>query len=365
MLLTSSKRPIQATIDSNALRHNLAIARNTAQSTNLKAKIMAVIKANGYGHGLLRAAAGLSQADGFAVLGLDEAIKLREHGYDKVILLLEGAFAKDELLTVSRQNISVVVHGVQQIEMLENARLPVPVSIFLKMNTGMNRLGFTPENYAVMLQRLSHCRNVANVTLMTHFATADEDDGISTPLALFQKTTQGLNYPTSLANSAALLRYPVTHTDWVRPGIMLYGSSPVSGTSAASFNLKPAMRFTSAIIATQTLEAGESVGYGKRFTATCKTRVGIVACGYADGYPRHAHTGTPIAVAGQMTQTLGRVSMDMLFADITVIPQAGIGSPVELWGEQVSVDSVAEAAGTIGYELLCAMAPRVPIVVLE
>lgn len=355
-------RPIQATVSLSALRHNLGIAKSAAPNS----KIMAVVKANGYGHGLLRVAAGLNQADGFAVLGLDEAVSLRQSGFSQTILLLEGVFSPDELVTASEQDVSLVVHGDKQIEMIENASPHTPVAVFLKMNTGMNRLGFKSKDYVAALNRLASCKNVkGEITLMTHFATADEDEGVAAALALFQKTTQGLSYPSSLANSAALLRYPETHTDWVRPGIMLYGATPVAGTAAASYGLKPAMSFTSEIIAVQNLEIGESVGYGKRFTATRKARVGIVACGYADGYPRHAPSGTAIAVDRKITQTLGRVSMDMLFADITDIPQANIGSSVELWGNQVPVDSVAEAAGTVGYELLCAIAPRVPAKVTD
>ena len=359
-------RPIQATVSLSALRHNLGLVKSIAPNS----KAMAVVKANGYGHGLLRVAAGLNQADGFAVLGLDEAVSLRASGFGQTILLLEGVFSPEELAAASEQDISLVVHCDKQIEMLENASMHTPVAVFLKMNTGMNRLGFTPSQYTTALNRLANCQNVKGqhrkeITLMTHFATADEDVGVSAALVPFQKTTQGLSYPISLANSAALLRYPETHTDWVRPGIMLYGATPVVGTSAASYGLEPAMSFTSEIIAVQNLEIGQSVGYGKRFTAARKTRVGIVACGYADGYPRHAPSGTAIAVDGKLTQTLGRVSMDMLFADITDIPQASIGSPVELWGSQVPVDAVAEAAGTVGYELLCAVAPRVPVKVKE
>ena len=359
-------RPIQATIHLAALRHNLKVAKSAAPNS----KIMAVVKANGYGHGLLCVAAGLKQADGFAVLGLDEAVSLRESGFGQTILLLEGVFSQEELVTASELGISLVVHCDKQIEMLESASIHTPVSVFLKMNTGMNRLGFTPNHYAVALNRLVNCQNVKGqnrkeITLMTHFATADEDEGVAAALTLFRKVTSGLDHPTSLANSAALLRYPETHSDWARPGIILYGATPVSGTSAASYGLKPAMSLTSEIIAVQNLEIGESVGYGKRFTATHQTRVGIVACGYADGYPRHAPSGTAIAVDGKLTQTLGRVSMDMLFADITDIPQANIASPVELWGDQVPVDTVAEAAGTVGYELLCAVASRVPVKVKE
>jgi alanine racemase len=257
--------------------------------------------------------------------------------------------------------------------MLEQQKLAQPLSVFAKMNTGMNRLGFTSQAYSSALARLQQSRNVANITMMTHFATADEDEGITAPLALFKQATQGMGYASSLANSAALLRYPESHSDWVRPGILLYGATPMAGQTAASLGLKPVMQLTSEVIGVQTLQPGESVGYGKRFTATHTTRVAIVACGYADGYPRHAgqypadesQHGAPIAVAGKLTKTLGRVSMDMLFADITNIPEANIGSPVELWGAQVPVDAVAEASGTVGYELLCAVAPRVPFKVVE
>ncbi len=199
---------------------------------------------------------------------------------------------------------------------------------------------------------------------MTHFATADEAVGIAKPLAKFTKTIKNIEAPISLANSATILLHPEAHADWVRPGIMLYGATPVGGTPAANFDLKPVMQLTSQIIATQTLARGESVGYGEKFTATKETRIGVVACGYADGYPRHAPNGTPIAVNGLLTSTLGRVSMDMLFCDLTNIPEADIGSNVELWGAIVPVDAVAEASGTVGYELLCAVAPRVPISVV-
>jgi len=362
-------RPILATIHLDALRHNLHVAQSAAPHS----KVMAVIKANGYGHGVLRVAAGLHEAHGFAVLGLSEAVALRDAGYQQTILLLEGVFSASELAIVSQLKISPVIHCEQQISMLEQENLTQPLSVFVKMNTGMNRLGFTPQAYPSAMARLQQSQNVANITMMTHFATADEDEGITAPLTLFKQATQGLGYPSSLANSAALLRYPESHSDWVRPGIILYGATPMAGQTAASLGLKPVMQLTSEIIAVQTLQPGESVGYGKRFTATHTTRVGIVACGYADGYPRHAgqfsadedQRGAPIAVAGKLTKTLGRVSMDMLFADITNIPEANIGSPVELWGTQVPVDAVADASGTVGYELLCAVAPRVPFKVVE
>lgn len=363
-------RPILATISQNALRHNLAVVRQHAPHS----KIMAVVKANGYGHGLINVAHGLSAADGFAVLGLNEAIDLREAGFEQTILLLEGVFQAQELGVAASFGIDIVVHSAPQMEMLESAKLVRPIGVHLKMNTGMNRLGFMPDAFIAAFNRLKACQNVADITLMTHFATADDAAGIDAPFALFQQTIQGLNQPVSLANSAAILRHPKSHADWVRPGIMLYGATPVSEVSAKAYGLRPVMQFTSEIIGVQTVKSGESVGYGNRFTATKTTRVGIVACGYADGYPRHAgllsHAslndmenlhGAPIAVAGKLTRTLGRVSMDMLFCDLTDIPEANIGAPVELWGNQVPVDAVAQASGTVGYELLCAVSPRVSV----
>ncbi|HSI42816.1 MAG TPA: alanine racemase [Methylotenera sp.] len=354
-------RPILATISHNALRHNLAVVKKHAPVS----KVMAVVKANGYGHGLLNVAHGLNEADGFAVLNIGEAIDLREAGFEQTILLLEGVFSKTELAIAASYSIDIVVHSLPQIEMLENVQLNKPVNVHLKMNTGMNRLGFVPTEYLTAFNRLQACNNVADIILMTHFATADEVIGISAPLTLFQATTNGLENAKSLANSATILRHPEAHAEWVRPGIMLYGASPVTGTPAAEFDLQPVMSFTSQIISIQTLQAGESVGYGHRFTASKPTRVGVVACGYADGYPRNAPNGTNIAVNGKLTQTIGRVSMDMLFADLTDIPEANIGVPVELWGNQVPVDSVAEVCGTVGYELLCAVAQRVPFSLID
>lgn len=361
-------RPITASISHSALRHNLSVVKQLAP----RSKVMAVVKANGYGHGLLNVAHGLSAADGFAVLGINEALLLREAGFKQTILLLEGVFCAEELLAVAAHDIDIVVHSMPQLQMLLNASLSKPVCVHLKMNTGMNRLGFMPENYQGVFNALKSSRNVADITLMTHFATADKDPGIEAPLSLFHKTIAGLQQPVSLANSAAILRYPSSHADWVRPGIMLYGASTVSGVAATDFGLKPVMQFSSEIIAVQTITAGESIGYGHRFTANKTTRVGVVACGYADGYPRHAGLmdgrqihGAPIAVCGKATTTLGRVSMDMLFCDLTGIPEADIGSPVELWGSQIPVDAVADASDTVGYELLCAVSPRVMIKVVD
>lgn len=354
-------RPIHATISASALQHNLNVVRRHAKS----AKVMAVVKANAYGHGLIHVAHALNMADAFAVLNLSEAIDLREAGFEQDILLLEGVFDQEELRIAASFDISIVVHNTKQIAMLQNTKLARAINIYLKMNTGMNRLGFKPSEYLSAYHQLTNCSKVGHITLMTHFATADEDVGIAQPLQCFQETTKGLAHPVSLANSATILRHPEAHADWVRPGIMLYGATPVSGTPVSTFDLKPAMKLTSAIIAEQVLAPGESVGYGGRFTASKQTRVGVVACGYADGYPRHAPSGTSISVAGKLTKTLGRVSMDMLCCDLTDLPEATVGSSVELWGSVVPVDVVAEASGTVGYELLCAVAPRVPVTVIS
>lgn len=351
-------RPIRATIHAAALRHNLAVVRQHAPDS----RIMAVVKANGYGHGLLRVASALGEADGFAVLGINEAIALREAGFQQKLLLLEGLFDPRELPLALQQNLDVVVHCEEQLLMLEANKRVGELDVHLKVNTGMNRLGIPTGRFWGIFDRLKACKTVGKITLMTHFATADEEAGVVAQFELFDTLTSEISAPRSMANSAAILRYPNTHAEWVRPGIMLYGATPVSGTPAAQYGLQPAMTFSTGIIAVQQLQAGDSVGYGRKFTADKPTRVGIVACGYADGYPRHAPSGTPIAVAGKITRTLGRVSMDMLFADLTDIPEASIGSPVELWGKQITVDAVAEASGTVGYELLCAVAPRVPVV---
>jgi len=354
-------RPILATVSSQALQHNLAVVKQHAS----QAQVMAVVKANAYGHGLINVAHALYEADGFATLNISEAIDLREAGVEKPILLLEGTFGEDALRIAASFDISTVVHQAAHLEQLAQVKLARPINVYLKMNSGMNRLGFMPDDFVAVYHQLTEMGNVADITLMTHFATADEEVGIAAPLQTFQSITNSISAPKSLANSATILRYPEAYADWVRPGIMLYGASPVGGTPAQTFGLRPVMQFTSEIIAVQTLAKGESVGYGNTFTASKETTVGIVACGYADGYPRHAPNGTPIMVAGQRTQTIGRVSMDMLYCDLTDLQNADIGASVELWGETVSVDAVAEASGTVGYELLCAVAPRVPMEVVE
>ena len=352
-------RPIQAYIDSGALGHNLQAARRT---TTASARIMSVIKADGYGHGLLRVADALAATDGFALLDIQDAVCLREAGFRQTILLLEGFFAAEDLALVAEFNLTSVIHSAWQIAMLDAYPGRGKLDVWLKVNTGMNRLGLAPQQVAQVMEQLRRHRAVRDITLMTHFANADESRGIAEPLALFNDVAAPYSVPRSLANSAALLRYPETHGDWVRAGIMLYGSSPFADVSAQQLVLKPAMTLSSRIIATQELRAGDEVGYGARFRAEHAMRIGIVACGYADGYPRHAPNGTPILVEGQRTRIVGRVSMDMLYVDLSNLPQAEVGGRVVLWGEGMPIDEVARAAGTVGYELMCALTKRVPVV---
>ena len=351
-------RPLIARIDGAALAHNLALARQAAPGSRL----LAVVKANGYGHGLARVARALRGADGFAVLSIDEAALLRAEGYTHPIVLLEGFFHPDELADIARLRLRPVIHRPDQAEVLARARLDHKVDVFLKLDTGMHRLGLPPTRLAETLAVLRGAPHVGGITLMTHFARADDaPETVAEQLAVFRAATAGLDLPASLANSAALLRHPETQADWVRPGLMLYGASPFSGQSGADLGLLPAMTLESRLIATQFVRKGEGVGYGATFVAERDMQVGVVACGYADGYPRHAGTGTPILVQGRRTRTLGRVSMDMLFADLSDVPGAHVGSPVTLWGEGLPAEHVAAAAGTIAYELFTALAPRVRI----
>jgi alanine racemase len=354
-------RPITAIIDLAAMRHNLNVAKERMPDT----RVWAVVKANAYGHGLERGMRGFANADGLALIEVEGAVRLRELDWKKPILLLEGFFEPADLRVVEEHNVQVAVHCNEQIDMLEHARLASPVDVHLKMNSGMNRLGFTPGVYRAAYNRLRNIPAVRSITLMTHFANADEADNPAMPLMeqirRFQTGAEGLSGERSLFNSAADLMPPAVHTDWVRPGIMLYGGTP-GGKTAAEFGLRPAMTLTSELIGIQSIEPGDAVGYGSRFIADKSMKIGVVACGYADGYPRHAPNGTPVIVDGYKTQIAGRVSMDMLMVDVTDIPTAKVGSKVTLWGEGLPIDEVAHAAGTIGYELMCALAQRVRIV---
>jgi alanine racemase len=361
-------RPIQALIHTQALAHNLQRARHCAPD----ARLWAVVKANAYGHGLACVFEGLRGADGFALLDLSEATRLRQLGWRGPILLLEGCFEARDLELCSRLNLWHVVHCEAQIDWLAAHKTTWPHPVFLKMNSGMNRLGFTPECYRSAWLRLSGLTQVDSVVHMTHFANADGlgPHVIAQQKSVFEAVTHDLAGERSLSNSAATLRFALgddaVRADWVRAGIMLYGSAPdFPQHSAVDLGLQPAMSLRSQLVAVQTLQAGDTVGYSNTFTATEPMRIGVVACGYADGYPRSAPTGTPVLVQGVRTRLLGRVSMDMIMVDLSPIPAANRGACVTLWGcsEQgtvLSIDEVAHAAGTISYELMCALAPRVP-----
>lgn len=350
-------RPIQARIDLSALERNLHTARRLTG-----ARIMAAIKANAYGHGVLRAAEALQAADGFALLDMADAVRLREAGFRQTILLLEGVFDIEAMPLLAEYDLATVLHSPHQLAMLDAYPRRGSLSVWLKVNTGMNRLGFAPQDVPAVMAQLKEYSAVRDVTLMTHFAQADEAVGVAQQLERFNNLAAAYNMPRSLANSAALIRYPSTHGDWVRPGIMLYGASPFADKSAQDLGLRPAMTLTSEIISVHEIQPGEQVGYGGVFRADRRMRIAVVACGYADGYPRHAPTGTPVLVQGQRTRTLGRVSMDMLSVDLSALPDADIGSRVTLWGEGLPVEEVAHSAGTISYELLCALAARVRVV---
>jgi alanine racemase len=338
------------------MRSNLAVAKAMMPG----ARVWAVVKADAYGHGLVNAFNAFTHADGLSLVELDRAIGLRELGWQKPLMMMEGLFSVDELPIFQQHQLQPVIHNPAQLDMLQHAS-GEPLHVHLKVNSGMNRLGFAPEQVQAAYQRLRSMPAVSGISLLTHFANAENPSAVLTPqrqLQRFDECTQGINAELSLSNSAAVLLQPQIACDWIRPGVMLYGGSP-GGRTAQDFGLKPAMTLTSELISVQQLHAGDSVGYGSLFTAEQAMRVGIVACGYADGYPRHAPTGTPILVDGLRTRMLGRVSMDMLSVDLTPLPAADIGSKVTLWGDGLPIDEVASAAGTISYELMCAIAPRV------
>ena len=361
-------RPIQATIHTAAVQHNLARARRAAVDAN----VWAVVKANAYGHGIERVFDALRAADGFALLDLDEAQRVRQLGWRGPILLLEGVFEPRDLELCSRLGLWHAVHCDEQIDWLAAHKTQVPHRVFLKMNSGMNRLGFTPERFRPAWARLNALPQVDEISFMTHFSDADGPRGIKHQLQIFLETTRDLPGERTISNSAATLLRGTeanVHGDWVRAGIVLYGSSPdFPQRNIADWELQPTMSLTGRIIGVQHLKQGDTVGYGSRFTADGPMTIGVVSCGYADGYPRHCDTGTPVLVNGVRTRVVGRVSMDMLTVDLTGVPGAGMGSEVTLWGKAANgavlpIDEVAQAAGTVGYELMCALAPRVPVAV--
>ncbi|MCL2021581.1 MAG: alanine racemase [Betaproteobacteria bacterium] len=355
-------RPIRARLDFSALRHNFSVARAYAKET----KLWAVIKADAYGHGQFAAARALDGlTDGYALLESEVAVALRERGHRQPILLLEGFFAPEEVARIVQYDLTPVIHSRNQLEMLAAAHSR-PAHVYLKIDTGMNRLGFASQDTDAVRQQLERL-GICQITLMTHFADADSREGFAAQLEEARQLVDRANLPWSFANSAALMKHPESLGGWARPGIMLYGGSPFGATpghTAAELGLRPVMTLESRLVAMRTVGAGERVGYGGTWQAKTDTPVGVVACGYADGYPRHAPTGAPIAVAGVLVRTLGRVSMDMIACDLRDVPEAKVGSPVTLWGSgeggAVDADVLAEAAGTISYELFCALAARVP-----
>jgi len=354
-------RPATAVIDLAALRHNLAEARRRAPGS----RVVAVVKANGYGHGAARLLPALGAADMLGVACLEEAVALREAGAKPPMLLLEGVFEAEELETCARLGCEVAVHEPGQVRMLELARLERPLTVWLKVDSGMGRLGFRPEEAPAVRQRLADCAAVApGIRVMSHFASADEPGDEGTPRQLAMLAALDLPGERSYANSAGVIGWPVAHGDWVRPGIMLYGVSPMAGRTGPEEELKPVMTLTTRLIAVKELRSGEPVGYGATWRAERATRIGIAAIGYGDGYPRHAASGTPVRVEGRPAVLAGRVSMDMVAIDLGRDSEAEVGASVLLWGEGLPIEIVARHAGTIGYELLCGITGRVHVEVV-
>lgn len=349
---------IRAIVDTAALRHNLDRVRGTAPA----ARVMAVIKANAYGHGLVPAAKALAQTDGFAVARLDEGLALRGAGLTNRILLLEGVFSPAQLAAAAQQRFDLMVHSVEQLEMLEGRAGGETISAWIKLDTGMNRLGFRVEHFAEAYQRLRRVANVAaDPTLVTHLANADDrrDHKTTDQVQAFAAATAGLAGERSIANSAGLLGWPETRGDWVRPGLVLYGVSPFPSGTGADLGLRPAMTLQTEVIAVKDVLGGETVGYGGAWRAQRDTRMAVIAAGYGDGYPRSVESGTPVLVNGHRAPLIGRVSMDMICVDVTDLPGVATGDPVVLWGEGVPVEEIARHAGTIPYELICSVSQRV------
>ncbi|GGO87298.1 alanine racemase [Marinobacterium nitratireducens] len=352
-------RAARASIDLDAIRHNYRLAKSQAPA----ARAAAIIKAGAYGHGAVAVAGALkAEADAFGVACIEEAIELRDAGIEQPVVLLEGFFEADELEYIARHNLWTAIHSPHQVEALARAQLPAPVNVWLKMDSGMHRLGIEPENLRATYDRLRSLGQVAEITLMSHFACADELDLETTrqQIACFDRAVEGIDAPHSLSNSPATLAWPEAHRDWLRPGLMLYGATPFLVEQEQAARLEAAMTLTSEIIAIHDLQPGDAVGYGAGFVCERPSRIATVAMGYGDGYPRHAANGTPVVVNGQRTVTAGRVSMDMMTIDITDIPGAGIGDRVELWGKQLPVSEVAVHCSTIPYTLLTCLTPRVP-----
>ena len=345
----SGTRLAQFSIDSDALQHNLQRVKQFAPAS----RVMAVIKANAYGHGVITAARALAQADAFALAMTAEALQLRAAGFEQRLLVLQGFRNAAELAQLAEHRIAAAIHHESQLALLEKYS-GAKLDVWLKLDTGMHRLGFEPALAPRLVARLQACSGVAQIRLMSHFANADVVDNelnIS-QIEEFLKVKNSFEFESSMANSSAVVGLPQAHFDWVRPGIMLYGSSPQTGRSAAELELKPVMTLQAPVIAVKQLSAGDSVGYGSLWTCKRDTRVACIAAGYADGYPRHAPSGTPVYLNGQRCGLVGRISMDSLCVELGDLDVA-VGDIAELWGPYISVDEVATRAGTISYELFC------------
>jgi alanine racemase len=352
-------RPARALINPEALRHNFSRVRTLAPL----AKVMAVVKADGYGHGLVWTARTLREADAYGVASVEDGVRLREAAIQQPIVLLEGFFSPEELPELVRHRLDTVVHHESQLWDLDHVRkLDEPIDVWIKIDTGMHRIGFEPDQVAEVARRLKTCMAAGRVRLMSHFPTADNRFDAQTPQQIkrFDELTAILNAERTLANSAGVVNWPSSHFDWVRPGIMLYGASPTIGLSAEELNLRPVMTLTSELIAVNARRKGDAVGYGGDWVCPEDMPVGVVAIGYGDGYPRHAPAGTPVLIHGARVPVIGRVSMDMVTVDLRELPDAKIGDPATLWGEGLPVDEIAQRCGTISYELLCCVTARVP-----
>lgn len=344
-------RPFTVELDLDALRHNVKRIGEIASQS----KILAMVKANAYGHGLLSIAKALTDVEGFGVSCSEEALYLRQAGLTQRIVLMEGLFSKDEIPLLTDYELDTVIHDRNQLSLLSEHPFPHPINVWLKINTGMNRLGFSPRDFSEILHKLDDCPWLKVVCVMTHFSNADKSADATTEsqIKLFEQTIKKYNFPSSLANSAAILAHPKTHADWVRPGLMLYGVSPFIDSSASQFSLKPVMTLKSEIISIHSLESGDRVGYGGTWSAPKPLRVGIVAIGYGDGYPHRAESGTPILVNDQLCELVGNVSMDMLAVNLSNQSNAKIGDPVVLWGTGLPIEQVAESTSSFRFELLC------------
>ncbi|MGE0384726.1 MAG: alanine racemase [Gammaproteobacteria bacterium] len=350
-------RPACVVIDPCAARHNLARVRAYAPA----ARVMAVVKADGYGHGLVRMARAFADADALGVACAEEALALRQAGVDAPVVLLEGAFDADELAAIRGRGIAVVVHHEGQVEMLEHAPTGPPLKVWVKLDTGMHRLGFEPRLAGALHARLSACANVApRLGFMTHLACshAPADHSVDRQIEAFQAATRGLDVERSIANSGAVIAWPGAHCDWVRPGLMLYGASPLDDRTGADFDLRPVMTLRSELIAVRWIDAGETVGYGGTWRSPERMPIGVIAMGYGDGFPRHAQSGTPALVDGARAQLIGRPSMDMLCVDLRACPRAQVGAPVVLWGRGLPVEEIARHAQTVPYQLMCSVKMR-------